>query len=324
MSNPLQLVNVLPQKFIQRLQKIIPAKFLPQYLQSFLNKAKTSFRVNTLKISVQQLSDLLTDQGFLLQPLTWHADVFTVPDEQRRKLTETTEWESGFFYVQNPSSIIPVLLLEPQPGEDILDLAAAPGGKTINLAIEMQNHGKIAAVEAVKSRFFKLNQNLKNYGVNIARTFLKDGSLVYRNCPEKFDRVLLDAPCSSEARFNIQDPESYAYWSEKKITEMTRKQKKLLYSAFQSLKPGGTLVYSTCSFAPEENEMMIQHLLEKFPSAIEIAKCDLPFTNFQPGLKEWAGKRFSPQLQYAIRIIPTDIMDGFFVCKLTKLMSTLK
>lgn len=320
----MQKLDFLPQKFLQRLQQIVPEIFLENCLTAFLHERRTSIRINTLKVLTNTLLHDLQKQGLELQPLAWHNEIFSIPNEQRRKLTETSAFQQSLFYIQNPSSVVPVLLLDPKPGEEILDLAAAPGGKTINIAIQMRNKGKIAAVEAVKSRFFRLTQNLQNYGVTIAKTFLKDGSLVYRVCPERFDRVLLDAPCSSESRFNYHDPESYAYWSERKIAEMTRKQKKLLYSAFQSLKPGGVLVYSTCSFAPEENEMMIQHIYEKFPNSIAIEKVDVSFLNYQQGLTQWQNKIFWQDIKNAIRILPNDIMDAFFICKIRKLASTQK
>jgi 16S rRNA (cytosine1407-C5)-methyltransferase len=105
------------------------------------------------------------------------------------------------------------LALAPRPGETVLDLAAAPGGKTLQLAALMQNSGRLSAVEAVKGRFFRLRANLERGGVTNARTFLMDGRAVGRKCPEMFDRVLLDAPCSSEARFSRLDPRSWAHWS---------------------------------------------------------------------------------------------------------------
>lgn len=326
MSNAdlLQRLQFLPSGFLERLLQIIPEKFWQQSLESFLHMPSTAFRVNNLKITTAECLDILTKKNFHLQQIPWHSDLYTIPFAERRALTETSEFQQGLFYIQNPSSVVPVLLLDPKPNEEILDLAAAPGGKTINIAIQMQNQGKIAAVEAVKSRFHRLSKNLKTYGVTIVRTFLKDGSSVYRFCPQKFDRVLLDAPCSSEARFNIHSPESYAYWSEKKISEMTRKQKKLLYSAFQSLKPEGILVYCTCSFAPEENEMMIQYLIDKFPHAVHIEKIDLPFTNLQKGLQSWNNQTFSQEIKNAVRILPNEMMESFFICKIRKLLSTHK
>ena len=117
---------------------------------------------------------------------------------------------------------------------------------------------------------------------------------------------------------------SYAFWSEKKITEMRKKQKRLLFSAVLSLKPGGEMIYSTCSFAPEENELAIQKLLKKFSEEIEIAPIELLIDNWQAGLTEWNSKPLHPDLALSRRILPTKSMDGFYLCKLRKLKSTMR
>ena len=150
------------------------------------------------------------------------------------------------------------------------------------------------------------------------QTYLKDGARVWRQCPEQFDRVLLDAPCSSEGKFRADAPKTWAYWSEKKIAEMNRKQRKLLYSAVRCLKPGGVLVYSTCTFAPEENEEVVDRALVQFGDALDVDDIELPFDNTVPGLAQWRGKTFDQRLRRARRIVPQDGMEGFFVCRLRK------
>ena len=130
--------------------------------------------------------------------------------------------------------------------------------------------------------------------------------------------MLLDAPCSSEARFKLAQPESWQYWSERKILEMQRKQKQLLYSAVLAAKPGAPVVYSTCSFAPEENEAVVAHVLKKFSGRLQVEPLQLPFENAIPGLTQWRGKVFDSQVAGAVRILPTDTMGGFFVCLLRK------
>ena len=116
----------------------------------------------------------------------------------------------------------------------------------------------------------------------------------------------------------VDDPESYAYWSERKIGEMQRKQKKLLYSAVQALRPGGSLVYSTCSFAPEENELVVNHVLKKFNGELEILPMDIQQVPVMAGLKAWGKKTLHPDLRHAARILPDGTMDGFFLCQLRK------
>lgn len=318
-----KIAHELPEPFQQRLQAIVPAKRLAACWASFSQVPATVFRVNTLKGAVESVCSELEAQGFLLAALSWKADAFRVPDEQRRALTESEAFATGRIYIQNPSSMVPPLVLNPQPGEEILDLAAAPGGKTLQMAAMMGNEGRIGAVEAVRGRFFRLRDNIARAGAENIQTYLKDGAGVWRQCPERFDRVLLDAPCSGEGLFQVHNERSFAYWSEKKISEMVRKQRRLLKSAIHCLKPGGELVYSTCTFAPEENEAVVSRALAKFAGALEVEEIELQLDAMEPGLEAWQNKTFDPALRRARRIIPDGVMEGFFVCKLRKVQTTL-
>jgi len=314
--------STLPEEFAQRLRQIVPRERFADCWSSFKHPMATAFRINSLGGQAEDVAAELTNAGLELQPLTWKADAFTVPNDQRRALTESTACAEGRIYIQNPSSMIPPIALDPQPGEEVLDLAAAPGGKTLHIAALMENRGRIGAVEVVRNRFFRLRDTLERGGAQIVQTYLKDGTRVWRQCPERFDRVLLDAPCSGEGLFQLDQPQSFAYWSKKKIAEMVRKQRRLLYSAVRSLRPGGTLVYSTCTFAPEENEAVVQHALEQFGNALAVEEVNIYLDTMQPGLSEWQGTAFSPTLRAARRIVPDGIMEGFFICKLYKREST--
>ena len=313
--------ETIPEAFRTRLEEILPPERFAACWESFAREQPTAFRANGLKTSAAALSAELVAAGFALTPLAWKADAFIVPATERRALTECAAYREGRLYIQNPSSMVPPILLDPQPDEWILDLTAAPGSKTMQLAEMMGNAGRISAVESVRGRFFRLRDNLAKHGVDNVQTYLKDGSRVWRQCPEQFDRVLLDAPCSSEGQFRAEEPRSWAYWSEKKIAEMGRKQRKLCYSAVRCLKPGGVLVYSTCTFAPEENEAIIDRALRQFGEALEVEDIELPFDHAEPGLGQWRGKVFAEQLQRARRIVPRKGMEGFFVCRLRKTAS---
>ncbi len=312
------MTTAFPDAFRTRLQAMLPPECFAACWQTFAAEQPTAFRTNHLKGPADALCAELSAAGFALTPLSWKADAFFVPAAQRRALTECAAYREGRLYIQNPSSMVPPILLEPQSGERILDLGAAPGSKTLQLAELMGNQGSILAVESVRGRFFRLRDNLARHGAANVQTHLADGTRFWRKHCEQFDRVLLDAPCSSEGRFRADAPKTYAYWSERKIREASRKQRRLAYAAVQCLKLGGVLVYSTCTFAPEENEAIINRLRRQFAGALTIEAIALPFANVASGLGQWQGKAFDSQVQRAKRILPAGGMEGFFVCRLRK------
>ena len=314
---------MFPDDFLERLRDIVPDKKYDSVLESMSSPKATAFRINTLKADRHEVTSSLQQEGLELHDVRWNGLSFWVNHSQRSQLLASQMYAEQKIYVQNLSSMIPPIILDPQPGERILDLTAAPGSKTLQIACMVNQDAEIAAVEVIKNRFFKLRDNLDSQGASRVRTYLKDGRSVWKNRPEYFDRILLDAPCSSEGRFHISEPESYAYWSPRKVKEMARKQKRLIYSAVQSLKPGGVLVYSTCSFSPEENEAIIAGILKRFPGALQTLPINLNEAFIEAGLTSWKGKTFEQGVAMARRVLPDYRMDGFFICKIGKTNSTL-
>ena len=246
-------------------------------------------------------------------------EALLVDRSARPQIVAAAAVAEGRLYVQGLSSMLAARLLDPQPGEEVLDLAAAPGGKTLHIAALMRNEGRIAAVEPIRGRYYKLQANLRRGGATIVRTYRADGRSVGRRAPERFDRVLLDAPCSGEARFHRRRPSSWATWSPRKIRECARKQRGLLRSALAALKPGGTLLYCTCAFAPEENELVVDDCVCRAGEGIEIAPIELGVAAaVQPGWTRWEDHPMHPDLALAVRILPDERFDGFFFCKLVK------
>ena len=311
--------QALPILFKQRMELIIPEESFTKCWESFHEPKKVCFRINTLvQPDSSHVVDSLSDAGFSLSEIPWQANTFTVPPEQRSSLVESDAFSNAEIYIQNPSSALAVYFLDPQPGETILDLTAAPGGKTILIAQRMKNEGTLAAVESVRNRFFRLKANLVKNGVHNSRCYLADGRAIQRKTPERFDRVLLDAPCSGESRFHVSDPASWQYWSKKKISESARKQKGLLRSAFNCLKPGGTLVYCTCSFAPEENEAIVGSLLKKFSDQLTLCKIQSPVSNGQRGITTFENLKLTDELNRCLRVLPNQTYDGFFIALIQK------
>ncbi|MBI2167272.1 MAG: RsmB/NOP family class I SAM-dependent RNA methyltransferase [Candidatus Omnitrophica bacterium] len=319
-------VRKLPELFLERLRRIVPSQKWDAVANTFAEPKPTTFRVNTLKAKPEVIQEKLHYLGFRLEKVSWCPGAFILRDGRLRELQETEIYKKGEIYVQNLSSMIPVLVLNPQPGETILDLTAAPGSKTTQMAVMMKGEGRLVANDNDRIRFFKLKTNVELQGASNVELKSYPGEQFGRHWPDYFDRVLLDAPCTAEGRFLAHEPSTYRYWKPAKIKEMARKQKNLILSAFRALKPGGTLVYSTCTFAPEENEGVLTWLLEKadqhkIPAELVEVRHAPPLPsipNPMHGLSAWEEKNFHPSVRNSIRILPTVQMEGFFVASLRK------
>lgn len=292
-------------------------------LRTFDAPKQVTFRVNRLKSTPKELEDELEMAEILYEKVQWDKKstegVYRISPHQKLRLTTTDAFYEGRLYIQNLASMIAPWILDPQPEETVLDLAAAPGGKTLICAEMMNNTGWLSAVELQRERFFRLCDNLKHQGVTNAHTYMTDGRSVGKKCPEMFDRILLDAPCSSEARFKTYDPKSTSFWTIHKVKETSKLQRRLLLSAFDALKQGGRLLYCTCSFSPEENESPLNYLLERHGSQLRTVPIELPFENIQKPLRRWGKEIFDERIQNGVRILPTDTVDGFFLCLLEKM-----
>jgi len=187
------------------------------------------------------------------------------------------------------------------------------------MAALMHNQGLIVAVEAIRNRYYRLKSVCSLLGVKNATSKLMDGRR-FKPQGQLFDKILVDAPCSSEGRFNTAHPKTFAYWSPRKIKEMSRKQKGLLLAASRALKPGGTLVYSTCTFAPEENEAVVDWLLRKTEGAIELLPLQVDDVQSYPTLEDWQERTFSPEVHKCLRVLPAKDIEGFFLVKLIRKM----
>lgn len=265
-------------------------------------------RVNTLKTSRVELAGRLESKGFLLKG-TAIPEVLAV-ENAPIAMGATTEYLLGHYYIQDLSSCMAVEALDIAEGQAVLDIAAAPGGKTTFMAQRMKNAGSIVALEPSERRARSMSFNLARCGVYNTCIFRMNGTQAEK-LEMKFDRVLLDAPCSCEGviardatRKTSHTPEDVDYCS--------NRQDKLIEAAARMVRPGGILVYSTCSFAPEENEMVIDGMLHRHENiAVE------PFGHGISGLTSFGGIEFDGQLKKARRFYP-HLHDtiGFFIARL--------
>jgi len=300
-----------PKEFLERYAQFIPD--FDAFLDAMSRPLKRTIRVNTLKATRDEVRELLADAG--LEPLPWSDIAFSVNNGVGlgRRLAHFL----GLFYIQEAASIVPGLILNPQPGERVLDIAAAPGSKTTQLAALMKNTGLLIANDASFQRVRGLIGNIDRAGCLNVVVCRMGGVALARLIGESCDRVLVDAPCSSEGTIRKSD-KALARWSVRAIQRFSKLQKGLIGAGFQALKPGGVMVYSTCTLAPEENEAVVAHLIQRYPEAV-VGDVSLPGLVMRPGLTEWNGAVFPDAVRRCRRILPQDNdTEAFFVALISK------
>ena len=220
---------------------------------------KQSIRVNTLKIHPEELKKRLDKKGFELETLEWISYGFKILKEAIN-LGSLHEYLQGYFYIQNIVSMLPAIILDPQPDNIVIDMCAAPGGKATHLAQLMNNQGSLILIERNRKRIPALEMNLRRMGVINSIVLNFDAQDLYK-LDVKADKILLDAPCTGEGLVR-EDPTRKRSKTLADINKMAKMQIKLLDAGLKALKPGGELLYSTCSIAPEENELVLHHTLQ--------------------------------------------------------------
>ncbi len=282
------------------------------YSLSYLNK---SIRVNTLKIPVAELKQRLEQQNFRLFQVPWCKEGFWVKGD-RTDFGNLVEHTLGYFYIQEAASMISAAVLNPQPGETILDMCASPGSKTTQMAAMMENKGIIVANDITGDRMKPLGINLQRMGIlNVVESQARGQQL--QRLSTKFDKILVDAPCSGTGTIR-KSPETLKIWNPLMVRRLAGQQKALIDTAFSLLKPGGTLVYSTCSVEPEENEGVVDYLLQKYCDTAVIEEIELEINRSSPILS-FEKSSYSPEVGKCLRIWPQDNNTaGFFVAKIRK------
>ncbi|KAI5150831.1 25S rRNA (cytosine2870-C5)-methyltransferase, partial [Enteropsectra breve] len=244
------------------IEKIFPKKEVPAYLEANEKQRPTTIRVNTLLTRRKELSHALTQRKVELGNLDW-TDTAMVAYKSDVPLGATPEYLAGHYMIQGANSMLPVLNLDIQENQKIVDLCAAPGGKSTHIAQLMNNTGVLYCNELCKDRIYALRSNLCRMKVENAVITNMNACDFYVG---KVDRVLLDAPCSGTGVIS-KDPSIKSSKSAKEIANIVKEQKKLILHAFDMLKPNGFMVYSTCSILVDENENVVDYLLQQRPKA---------------------------------------------------------
>ncbi|MDD2693823.1 MAG: RsmB/NOP family class I SAM-dependent RNA methyltransferase [Candidatus Gracilibacteria bacterium] len=344
-------MSKIPQLLQDRLQKILGKDF-DAVMSAYSHERMGSFRINFLKGDGADVFVEFAEKGIVTKPFDNVTGAYLFDREHEYVIKGTRAFYDGKIYLQSLASMIPVLALDPRSNETILDVCAAPGSKTTQLASMMHNTGKIVAIEQNQIRFDKLIHNCRlqgatniegvkldakkyfegdfevtgteihkkgKYAKYIEPKYSELTDAVERKIP-LFDRILIDAPCSAEGRIHLENEKTYGFWSLANIEQKAELQYELLSAAVDALKSGGTIVYSTCTLAPEENEGVVARVLAENKD-LRIQDITLGLAGnawWKLGLTSWKGVEYSEDMKKAIRILPSGETEGFFIVKIGK------
>lgn len=299
---------------IKNIPNFLYEKLLNQYnedrtnkiIQGYSIKKPVTIRINTLKSNVSIIKEIITKSKFSFKEVIWNENALIIENCNESDIRKLDIYNNGEIYLQSLSSMIPAIILNPKENENILDMTAAPGGKTTQIAALSNNNALITACEKNKIRYERLKYNIEKQGANRVNILLEDA----RNLDNyfSFDKVLLDAPCSGSGTICINNEDFIKYFNEELIKRSKKVQFELLKKAINILKPNGEMIYSTCSILKEENEDNLLKILNN--KNIEI----IPINE-----KEFAE---IPKLPVSIKgtlcICPNELYEGFFIAKLKK------
>ena len=293
----------LPEFLIKKLENQYGKSISEKIIEGYSKNRKVTFRVNTLKSSSEKIVQALEENNIKYRQVSWSKEAFILESATESEIEKLDIYKNGEIYLQSLSSMLPPIILNPEKGKDILDMAAAPGGKTTQIAALTQNKAHITACEMNNIRIEKLKYNIEKQGATSVYVMKKDS----RNIDNffSFDQILLDAPCSGSGTINLNDEVKI---TENFIEKISKTQFDLLNKAVKVLKKGASMVYSTCSILYEENEKQIEKILNK--NNVEIIPINLEKMEDIPLLES--------RIKGTLLLAPNELYEGFFVAKLRK------
>ena len=296
----------VPEFLIEMLNQQYGEKITSKILEGYSQERMVTFRVNTLKTSIEKVEEVLKNNNIEFEKVSWSDVAYIVKNVREDTLKELEIYKNGEIYLQSLSSMLPPIVLEPKENTDILDMCAAPGGKTTELASLTNNNANITACELNKIRIEKLKYNIEKQGATSVYIMQEDSRRI--NDFFSFDNILLDAPCSGSGTLNVEDVNLEKTFTEKLIEKSQKAQLELLNKAVKILKQGQEMVYSTCSILNKENEEIVSKILKN--NKVEIVPI------------EFKGKEELPLLPTKIDgtlcVMPTEFYEGFFIAKIRK------
>lgn len=290
-------------------------------MSAFAMTRKWSFRINTIKTDGSDVLAECHTKGIAITPFAPLPGAYLFDKKDEYALKWSDAFYQGRIYLQSISSLLPVLALAPVSGASVLDVCAAPGSKTTQIAMLMKNEGHVLALEQNPIRYQKLMHNTTLQWATIVEWKRMD-AMIYLDPLgiTKFDAILVDAPCSAEGRISTLNEKTYGFWSLENIKKKANVQYELVSRAVARLVPDWVLVYSTCTLAPEENEWVISRILSEHPNlsveTIDIGLSDMSW--WKEGMMTFGSQTYHEAMKRAVRILPTDDTEGFFMVKMRK------
>ena len=297
----------LPEFLIENLKNQYGEEITEKIIDGYSKKRYTTLRVNSIKTNKESLIKELQENNIEFEKVSWYDDAFIIKNVREKEIQELNAYQNGEIYLQSLSSMLPPVVLNPQEGMDILDMAAAPGGKTTQMAALSNNKAHITACELNKIRAEKLKFNIEKQGASCVYIMPKDS----RNLDDffSFDQILLDAPCSGSGTLNINDANLLKYFTEVLVKKSVTSQLALLRKAVKVLKKGREMVYSTCSILAKENEEVVEKVLRENRN-LEIVTIEFDGISELPLLPT--------KIPGTLCVAPTELYEGFYVAKIRK------
>lgn len=295
-------------KFLEeKLEKQYGTKITKEIIEGYQTKRKTTLRINTIKSNIEKIKKELEKEKIEYETIKWSKETLIIKNADEKTIQEMEIYKNGKIYLQSLSSMLPPIILEPKEGTDILDMAAAPGGKTTQIAALTNNKAHITACEKNKIRAERLKYNVDKQGATCVFIMPKDSRFI--DDFFSFDQILLDAPCSGSGTLDYNDANVEKYFTEQLIERSSKTQKTLLSKAIKLLKPGHEMVYSTCSILDCENEDVVSSVIKN--GNIEIVPINFEGMEKLPILPT--------KISGTLCVKPTELYEGFFVAKIKRL-----
>lgn len=298
----------IPDFLYEKLFKQYGDSLTDKIIEGYSKQRPVTLRVNTLKNNIQNIKNIFINLGYKVNQVEWYNDALIIKNITENQVRKLEIYNNGEIYLQSLSSMMPVIILEPKQEENILDMAAAPGGKTTQIAAETQDKAFITACEKNKIRAERLKYNIEKQGARRITVLTQDA----RNLDSyfSFDKILLDAPCSGSGTINLDNEKLEKTFTEELIERSVKTQLELLKKAIDVLKPGHEMIYSTCSILKEENEKNVLKLLKS--GKVELVPIDTE-------KKEFKNIPLLPvDIEGTVCVCPDELYEGFFIAKLRK------